>query len=138
MKTTGFKSIFTSLAAVVMLAGATFANTAMADHNRGKHSGWGVSIQYGNQHRHQGNRHFGHVNRGNRHYLGHRKPRYSSHHHRRQHRQYRPYRQYRHNHRYSHRHNYYRGHIHHRSNDLVGALVGGAIIYHIGRELARH
>lgn len=137
MKSTRIKSIFTGLAAAVMLAGATFANTAMADHNRGKHSGWGVSIQYGNQHRHQGNRHFGHVNRGNRHHLGHRKPRYSSHNHRRHHRYHKPYRHYGHNYRYRHGHNY-RGHLHYRSNDLVGALVGGAIVYHFGRKLIRH
>ncbi len=132
------RSFITGITAALLLAVGTFTSTAvLADHSshrqgqqqryfhnghrqqhdnrnhRGWRPGWQHSYSY-NRHRGYGNRSYGHSH--------HHKPRRLN---RRHHRH------------YNHGRGYYRG-GHYRSNDLVGALIGGAIIYHIGRELSRH
>lgn len=34
--------------------------------------------------------------------------------------------------------NQHRGHASYRSNDIIGAVIGGAIIYHLGRKIIKH
>lgn len=148
MKLRQAKSAITGLTVALLLAVGSFANTALADHkshryskqqhhqyygkkfphHNGNRSGWVIGKRHGNntfQKRHFGRSNFGHSrHRGNRSFSSRQHRGFSKRHHRG----------------FSHgrHHNQHRGHASYRSNDLVGALIGGAVIYHIGKELIRH
>ena len=141
------RSTLTGIGMALLLVFGTLANSALADHgshryghgqqqryfhhdqkprhhngNRGGwHPGWQHSYSYQHRHRFQQrnrphHRHHRGYRYGQRHGHGHRYGRYRDH----------------------GRHYNHRGHVHYRGSDLIGALVGGAIIYHLGRELSRH
>lgn len=130
------KSIITALTAALLLAVGTFTSTAaLADHSSQRHGQ--QQRHFHNGYNHGGNRHRlrhngNHGNRSRVHsrYRAHNGSRYSRHNNR-----YRHYNGQRGN-RHNYGHGYARGHY--NGNKLVGALVGGAIIYHIGRELSRY
>ena len=147
MKLFTSKSALPGIVMTLLLVFATFAAPVLADHNSHRHGQQQRYFQHDQKPRHHnGNR--GGWHPGWQHSYQHR--------HRYQHRS-RPHHRHHRGHRYGHRHGHrygyrqghgryrdygrhynHRGHVYYRGSDLVGALVGGAIIYHLGRELARH
>lgn len=122
------KSIIAGIATALLLAVGTLTSTAaLADHSSQRHS----------QQRHYSQHHYKHHDNRQRlrHSRHHDNRKWVSKRHRSHNRLRHSNRSLRHNKR--HRNNS-GGHVYYRGNNIAGALVGGAIIYHLGRELSRH
>lgn len=149
------KSAIAGIATAILIASGVFANVALADHSshRHKHQHQQRYLHHGQSHRHNGNRSGWRLSwqHGNGRHYGHGPKWRSNHHHRynsrharrhdprhgsRQHRHFKHHGK--HHGRHHGRYNQPRRYVYQGNNDLVGALVGGAIIYHLGRELIRH
>lgn len=137
MKLLRIKTIITGVAAALMLSIGMFTTPAFADgftHGHANYKGKsGHYLSHGKQLHFRGNRSRRHTNRHyqNR-FRGHARHRSLALH---KDRHYKGLR--RHNiDRHHYKHN--RGRSSHKNKDLVGAVAGGIILYHLGRELSRH